>query len=135
MSLNSNALPLQHVQTVGLSSKPAMLSPTQPELHLDMTVSEPGKHILVINYLTPPDANISTNVMLTIDSEQLPQSGHAVLHPCPYTTACRQAIIDDQRRVAPFRLDTNYVKLTLKVSRVKLLSCKLFVLGRKPSLI
>ena len=111
--------PPQHVQVVGLSSKPAMLSPTQPELNLDLTVTEPGKHILVINYVTPPDVNTSTNVMLTIDSEQFPQSGHAVLHPCPYTTACRQAIIDDQRRVAPFKLDKNYIKLTLKVRELK----------------
>lgn len=108
-----------HIETVGLSSKPAMLSASQNELHFDLTVSEPGKHILVINYITPLDVNASTNVILLIDNEAdpqagLPQAGQAVLYPCPYTTACRQAVIDDQRRVAPFRLDSNYIKLILK---------------------
>ncbi|XP_026292152.1 laminin subunit alpha [Frankliniella occidentalis] len=104
----------QHVQAVGLNSKPAMLSPTQPELHFDLTISEPGKHILVISYVTPPDANTSTNVVLMVDDEQAPQLGRAVLHPCSFTAACRQAVIDDRRVVSPFRLDKNYVKLTLK---------------------
>ncbi|KAK3929045.1 Laminin subunit alpha [Frankliniella fusca] len=104
----------QHVQAVGLTSKPAMLSLTQPELHFDLTVSEPGQHILVISYVTPPDVNTSTNVVLMVDDDQAPQLGRAVLHPCSFTTACRQAVIDDYRIVSPFRLDKNYVKLTLK---------------------
>ena len=109
--------PFQHIKTVGLTSNPAMLSSTQPELLFDMTVSEPGKHILVINYITPPDVNHSTNVTLTIPGEQS-QSGQTSLPPCPYTTPCRQAIIDNQGRVVSFRLDSNYIKLGLKVRKI-----------------
>lgn len=105
------------MEIVGLTSKPAMLSSSQPEILLDMTISEPGKHILVINYITPPDVSYSTNVTLTITSDQ-PESGQTSLPPCPYTTPCRQAVIDNQGRVASFRLDKNYIKLSLKVSNV-----------------
>lgn len=103
------------MEAVGLNSKPAILSSTQPELHLDLTISEPGNHILVINYITDPDTNSSTSVLLSVESGEVPQIGQAALHPCPYTTACRQVVIDQQRKVLPFNLPGNYVKLVLKV--------------------
>ncbi|XP_034231739.1 laminin subunit alpha isoform X3 [Thrips palmi] len=103
----------KHLSTVGLTSNPTMLSSTQPELLLDITISEPGKHILVINYVTPPDVTSSTNVTLTIRNENS-QSGRSSLPPCPYTTPCRQAIIDNQGRVSSFQLDGNYIKFSLK---------------------
>ncbi|KAJ9580421.1 hypothetical protein L9F63_024397, partial [Diploptera punctata] len=104
-----------HLREVNRTHLP-LLNKDQPEVYLDLRVSKPGRHVLLINYLTPVDTNSTTTVHIEARTTQpgRENKGRANLYPCPYTSLCRQAVTDKHGRVAVFRFDNNFINTMLK---------------------
>jgi hypothetical protein len=108
---------LQHLQELNTSDLP-LLNKDQPEIYLDLRVSKPGRHVLLLNYLTPVGNNhAATTVHVETRTQRGRDRGRATLYACPYTSLCRQAVTDRQGRIAVFKFDSNFVNPVLKVSR------------------
>ena len=107
---------LQHLRELNTSDLP-LLNKDQPEIYLDLRVSKPGRHVLLLNYLTPVGNNRSaTTVHIETRTQRGRDRGRATLYACPYTSLCRQAVTDRQGRIAIFKFDSNFINPVLKVS-------------------
>jgi len=107
---------LQHLRELNTSDLP-LLNKDQPEIYLDLRVSKPGRHVLLLNYLTPVGNNRSaTTVHIETRTQRGRDRGRATLYACPYTSLCRQAVTDRQGRIAVFKFDSNFINPVLKVS-------------------
>ncbi|PNF21652.1 hypothetical protein B7P43_G11263, partial [Cryptotermes secundus] len=91
-----------------------LLNKDQPEIYLDLRVSKPGRHVLLINYLTPVNNRSTTTVHIETRTQRGRDKGRATLYACPYTSLCRQAVTDRQGRIAVFKFDSNFINPVLK---------------------
>jgi len=120
----------QHQESVGVEQLP-MLSSSQPELRKFLTVKEVGDYVLVVKYITPVEEKENAHIGVELTSPTWGKKGRVALHPCPYTTVCRQAVIDDQGRVAVFRFDNDQNTAILTVCKVTSVCSRveLFLMG------
>nr|CAD7256718.1 unnamed protein product [Timema shepardi] len=91
-----------------------LLNSNQREVHLDLRITKPGRHVLLVNYLTPTSDRGATTINVETSSQRGRDKGSATLYACPYTMICRQAVLDRQGRVGVFHFDTNFISLNLK---------------------
>lgn len=91
-----------------------MLNEEQQAIHLDLTISKPGPHVLIINYITADDDSNSHSISVLASSQKEKMQGNAILPSCPYTAVCRQVVVDNQKRINVFNFDTNFISLILK---------------------
>lgn len=101
---------------------------TNDEIQYNMKIDPPGAYILIIEYVTPinrsvESANeIETNngsysfvprgpITVRFQSGDQPETNAIVnLNNCPYTAACRQAVVDDISKIQIFNVhDANNV--------------------------
>ncbi|KAM5246653.1 laminin subunit alpha-5 [Ctenodactylus gundi] len=90
------------------------LSPSHPLLascmgsdvyvQLQVMVPRPGRYVLVVEYANE-DAQQDVSVALHAH-QRPPQLGVLTLHPCVYSTLCRGPVLDTQRHLATFHLDS-----------------------------
>ena len=92
-----------------------LLNERQSEIHLDLTAQKPGRHVLLVNYITPVENQRTSTVHVETSTQKGRDKGKLTLYPCPYTTLCRQAVIDKHGRVGIFKFDANFISLVLKV--------------------
>lgn len=105
---NENQLELLNEHNIPLLDK------DQPKIQFDLTVTKPGPHVLVITYITPEDDLRMHNISIQASSQKERINGEAVLPSCPYTSPCRQVILDTQKRINIFNFDTNFIQILLK---------------------
>uniref|UniRef100_A0A4X1UYI6 Laminin subunit alpha-5 n=1 Tax=Sus scrofa TaxID=9823 RepID=A0A4X1UYI6_PIG len=77
---------------------------TDVDVQLQVAVPQPGRYALVVEYVNE-DGRQEVDVAVHSPQQAL-QRGSLTLHPCPYSTLCRGAAMDDQRHLAVFLLDT-----------------------------
>lgn len=94
-----------------------LLNNEQQEIHLDLTVTRPGPYVLIINYMTPENDLRPHSITVQTSSQKDKNLGMAFLPACPYTTLCRQVVVEGQRRINVFNFDANFISVTLKVRR------------------
>jgi laminin alpha 3/5 len=123
---------LQHLRELNISDLP-LLNKDQPEIYLDLRVSKPGRHVLLINYLTPVDNRSTTTVHIETRTQRGRDKGRATLYACPYTSLCRQAVTDRHGRIAVFKFDSNFINPVLKVSTFHCFSNRLEMFSHKIS--
>ncbi|CAG2053236.1 unnamed protein product [Timema podura] len=99
-----------------------LLNNNQREVHLDLRITKPGRHVLLVNYLTPTSDRGATTINVETSSQRGRDKGSATLYACPYTMICRQAVLDRQGRVGVFHFDTNFISLNLKTPCILLLT-------------
>lgn len=91
---------------------------------MNLTVTKPGKYILLITYATPltgvqEDEDHGKTHSVKVKHEEITKERKDFivnLPPCPYTMLCRQVIVDEHRRIAHFHFDSNFNTITLEVS-------------------
>ncbi|XP_044604120.2 laminin subunit alpha-5 [Equus asinus] len=102
------------------------LSPSHPllaacigsdvDVQLQVVVPQPGDYALVVDY-----ANEDTRQEVGVavhTPQRAPQQGALTLHPCPYSTLCRGAVLDAQHHLVVFHLDTEAsIRLTAEQAR------------------
>lgn len=93
-----------------------LLNEYQQEMTLNLTVTKPGRYVLLVTYATPEeDDDRSQQLSVHSSSKHDHHDGLVTMPSCPYTTLCRQAVIDKHHRIKTFHFDDNYITLTLKV--------------------
>lgn len=101
----------QQLDVLGVPKLP-IISETQPELQLVLSVPDPGHYVVLINYVTP--SSIQTKAEIEIQMADKTNSGTAKLYACHHTTLCRQAAVDASGKVAIFDISELDTKVTLK---------------------
>mgnify|MGYP007016978577 CR=1 FL=1 len=92
-----------------------ILTSNQSALGLDINISKPGKHVLVVNYVTPENEWKTSKASIETSTSSLKNKGVVELSPCIYDYICRQVSTDKLGRIAIYDFDTNFVGLTLRV--------------------
>lgn len=93
-----------------------LLNAAQPDVTFNVSVHKSGPYVIVINYVTPlndlrtHDANVIAHLWNGT------QNGNLRLYSCPYTTLCRQAVINEQGGVAVYQINGSFIVIDLKVS-------------------
>lgn len=77
-----------------------VISESQPELKVQLSVDKPGPYVLLVNYMTP--SSVQTKAEVGIELDQKSNSGKVILYACHHTTLCRQAAVDASGKVAIF---------------------------------
>lgn len=101
----------QQLDVLGVPKLP-VISETQPELKLDLTVNSYGPYVILINYMTP--SSIQMKAVIEIEVDEKMNSGKAILYACHHTTLCRQATVDATGKVAIFNINKPITRVTLK---------------------
>ncbi|XP_015117099.1 laminin subunit alpha [Diachasma alloeum] len=109
LSLNEYFSDLDVLQEMGQDEIP-MISDSQKAIHFELRVTKPGAHVLLVTYVTYRDEE-STSV-LNIEANTVGK-GKVTLHPCKYTSICRQVVTDRLGKVAAYSFPTNYVSIVL----------------------
>lgn len=104
-----------------------IVAANQTGIGLDITISKPGRHVLLVNYITPLEEWKTTTLNIETSTSTLKNKGVVELAPCPYDEICRQVSTDKLGRIQVYNFDTNYVGLVLKVCCRKFF----FLKGRK----
>lgn len=94
-----------------------LLNSNQNELYLDLRITRPGPHILLVNYVTPKYSESTSVLDIEARTQKEQDKGRVTLYVCGYTMVCREVVVDKHGKVAVFNFDTNYVNLVLKVSK------------------
>ncbi|XP_057663543.1 laminin subunit alpha [Diorhabda carinulata] len=96
-----------------ISNKVPMLNPVQPQILLNISVHKAGDYVLVIDYLTPLDDLRTHEIEVTKQSKEGKETGRVILYSCPYTTMCRQVITNENRGVAIYNVNENYISINI----------------------
>ncbi|KAK9499521.1 hypothetical protein O3M35_002544 [Rhynocoris fuscipes] len=91
-----------------------LLSSQQPEISYEINVKEDEPFLLLIDYVTLPDRNVSTETDVTLENGRKEENGRIKFNSCPYNWLCRQAVIDNLGKLAIFTFNDLPVILTLK---------------------
>lgn len=89
-----------------------VISESQPELKLTLSIDNPGPYVLLVNYMTP--SSIQTKAVVEIEVDQKMNSGKVILYACHHTTLCRQAAVDASGKVAIFDIKSLETDVILK---------------------
>ncbi|CAG9821860.1 unnamed protein product [Phaedon cochleariae] len=100
-----------HLNKLNLNGRVPLLSSSQPEITLNISVHKPGRYVIVVDYITPLDDTRSANV--TVISKGF-GNGNLILYSCPYSTMCRQVVIDGRMAVAVYSTSENFIVVTLQ---------------------
>lgn len=116
------------------STEIPLLSDDQSELQYNIKIDPSGPYVLLIEYVTPvnrtalaediEDSNVtysftpkgSVAVQFKSGDGRL-QIAFVNLNDCPYTTPCRQVVVDDLSKVYIFRAQDPNNVITLNVSK------------------
>ncbi|KAH9634640.1 hypothetical protein HF086_000612 [Spodoptera exigua] len=101
---------------------------TNDEIQYNMKIDPPGAYILIIEYVTPINRSLESSneieanngsysfvprgpITVRFQSGDQPETNAIVnLNNCPYTAACRQAVVDDLSKIQTFNIhDANNV--------------------------
>lgn len=52
-----------------------LLNSAQPELYFDLRVTKPGRHVVLVNYVTPPDQRGSARVEVSARTQTEQEKG------------------------------------------------------------
>lgn len=127
----------KHLTTIKKEMLP-ILSANQSALGLDINIANPGRHILLVNYVTPEKEWKTSKVSIETSTSSLKNKGVVQLQPCAYDHICRQVSVDKLGRIAIYDFDSNFVGLTLKVPNdlnFKGLNCSRDFLFNFPSIV
>lgn len=91
-------------------NKLPLINNKQEEIHYEFRISKPEPHVFVITYVTTPDEDRTSTVLIEANSVG---KGKATLYPCRYTSICRQVVTDPHGRVGVMNLSSNYISLVL----------------------
>ncbi|KAH0550044.1 laminin subunit alpha [Cotesia glomerata] len=87
-----------------------LINEQQKRILFEFRVSKPGSYILLVTYVTArKDTSTST---LLIEVNGSPQ-GKATIHPCKYTSICRQVVTDRHGKIGVTNFADNYATLVL----------------------
>lgn len=103
---------------------------------MNLTVTKPGQYVLLVTYATPltgvqEDEDHGKTHLVKVKHEEITKEKRDFvvnLPPCPYTMLCRQAIVDEHRRIAIFHFDSNFNTITLEVRIIYFLTLIIKVL-------
>ncbi|XP_011495348.1 PREDICTED: laminin subunit alpha [Ceratosolen solmsi marchali] len=95
---------------IGESQLP-LINDKQRKIHLEMTISIPGAYVLVITYVTSSTEQRRTATIFV--EANVMDKGKATLHPCKYTSICRQVVTETNGKVAVFTFPSNYATIIL----------------------
>lgn len=70
-----------------------------------------------MNYVTPFGDLRTHDIQVTVNKNNGDENGLVKLYACPYTTMCRQVLTNEQLGVGVYDVDTNYITITLHVSK------------------
>lgn len=82
----------------------ALLSSQQPQIHMDLPLSNGGRYALLLEYFTPIGANL-TEVQVQTTSNKGSSTGIALIHNCKYGFLCRQVVTTEDGEIAVFRFN------------------------------
>jgi hypothetical protein len=92
-----------------------LITYNQADVKYDLPVRQPGAYVLLVNYLTPRGTTDGSVITVNVKTRDGEESGKFTVHPCEYTWACRQVIVNTRGEVATFDLDSDDVQITLMV--------------------
>ncbi|XP_065337904.1 laminin subunit alpha [Cloeon dipterum] len=104
----------KRLDQLGLTGDFPLINPDQDEVRLDMRVTKPGPYVILINYFSPNENSEPSTLEVETRSQTGQNKGNVVLYQCSYTTICRQAVTDDDGKVAIFNFDSNAISIVLK---------------------
>ncbi|VVC44657.1 Hypothetical protein CINCED_3A025090 [Cinara cedri] len=102
---------IKQLDVLGVPKLP-VISETQPELKLELSIANSGPYVILINYMTP--SSIQTKAVIRIEVDEKINSGKAILYACHHTTLCRQAAVDAMGKVAIFDINKQVTRVILK---------------------
>ncbi|KAL0966154.1 hypothetical protein UPYG_G00291590 [Umbra pygmaea] len=105
------------------------LSGRQAQLELSLRVSQPGPHVLVLEYASEVDLVQNINLIITGQSES-PMQARANIYHCQYSFLCRSVSVDENNRLAVFQL-AHKTELVLQTSTASLLLYKVYAVPVK----
>lgn len=94
------------------------MTANQSVLGLDIDVPQPGRYILLVNYVTPEQEWKTSTASIDVGTSSLMNKGIVKLPPCIYDYICRQVSTDEMGRVAVYDFDSNFVGVTLRVGKI-----------------
>lgn len=92
-----------------------MINNDQEELVVDIKVTKPGNSVILIEYITLPEHENGAYVTATVRSESSEDSSKVYFNACPYTSACRQVLLDGSGRVKMVKINDSFVGISIKV--------------------
>lgn len=93
-----------------------ILGKDQPNLTYNLTVSQPGPYVIVINYVTPSDDSSSYSIDSKVTTSGYSYNGIIDFNNCHYTTFCRQVITNSLGGVGVYNTQENIISVELFVS-------------------
>lgn len=93
-----------------------ILGKDQPNLTYNLTVSQPGQYVIVINYISPNDDERSYSINSRVTTSGYTYNGLIDFNNCHYTTFCRQVITNSQGSVGVYDIKDNVISIELLVS-------------------
>lgn len=102
---------MKYLDVLGVPKLP-VISESQPELKLQLSIDNPGSYVILVNYMTP--SSIQTKAVIEIEVDQKKNSGKVILYACHHTTLCRQAAVDASGKVAIFDIQSLETDIILK---------------------
>ncbi|KAL7292410.1 hypothetical protein TKK_0013999 [Trichogramma kaykai] len=93
-------------------TKMPLVNDRQNKINFELAINKPGAHVIVVTYVTPPpEISAVQNVAIKADSGE---QGKATLYPCPYTSVCRQVVVEDNGKIAEMYFPSNFVNIVLE---------------------
>ncbi|XP_074042767.1 laminin subunit alpha [Leptinotarsa decemlineata] len=103
-----------HLNNINVNNRVPLLNSLQPEITFNISVHKPGKYVIVFDYITPLSDLRTHEIQVETQIKGGIKNGHLKLYSCPYSTMCRQAIINEKLGVGSYNVDGNFVLVTLK---------------------
>lgn len=91
----------------------------QPDITFNISVHKSGPYVIVINYVTPLNDLHTHELNVIAHLWNGTQNGNLKLYFCPYTTICRQAVINEQGGVAVYSINGSFIEVDLKVNFIQ----------------
>ena len=85
--------------------------PLQPSMQINLPVSAPGKYVLVFQYHT--NRRQVQDLDVEVAATSFAASGVVSLPYCPYSSLCRQVVVDGDNKVAEFDIQGEYASITI----------------------
>lgn len=92
-----------------------ILSSDQQEFSYELKVPFNQPFLILVDYVTLPDRNVSSDTDLIIASANKKENARIKFNTCPYNWLCRQVVIDKLGKLASFNFSIDPVTLTFKV--------------------
>ncbi|KAJ8668735.1 hypothetical protein QAD02_010398 [Eretmocerus hayati] len=84
----------------------------QNKIGLELRVSNPGPHVLLVMYVSPTDAPDNHTSTLLVETNSA-DKGKVTLYPCKFTSVCRQVVTEANGKVAVVDLPSETASILL----------------------